>query len=88
MSFARLSEIIELSEEQKVPFWQVILQEDMRERNVTRDDSMQTMQSMLEAMQEADRTYNPELKSASGLAGGDGARLEQYRKKKNRLLGD
>ena len=88
MSFAKLSEIIELSEEQKVPFWQIILQENMRERNVTKDDSMQTMLSMLEAMQEADRTYNPELKSASGLAGGDGARLEQYRKKKNRLLGD
>ena len=88
MSFAKLSEIIELSEEQKVPFWQIVLQEDMRERNVTKEDSMQTMLSMLEAMQEADRTYNPELKSASGLAGGDGARLEQYRKKKNRLLGD
>ena len=44
MSFAKLSEIIELSEEQKVPFWQIVLQEDMRERNVTKEDSMQTMQ--------------------------------------------
>lgn len=88
MSFTKLSDIVEMSDEQKVPFWQVILQEDMRERNVTKEDSMKMMQSMLEAMQQADQTYNPKLKSASGLAGGDGAKLEQYRMSENRLIGD
>lgn len=88
MSFTRLSEIVEISDEKEIPFWQVILQEDMRERNVTKEDSMKMMQSMLEAMQQADQTYNPKLKSASGLAGGDGAKLEQYRMSENRLIGD
>lgn len=88
MSFTKLSDIVEMSDEQKVPFWQVILQEDMRERNVTKEDSMKMMQSMFEAMQQADQTYNPKLKSASGLAGGDGEKLEQYRMSENRLIGD
>ena len=88
MSFTKLSDIVEMSDEQKVPFWQVILQEDMRERNVTKEDSMKMMQSMFEAMQQADQTYNPKLKSASGLAGGDGAKLEQFRMNENRLIGD
>lgn len=88
MSYASLREIVEVSSEQKIPFWEVILQEDMRERNVTREESMKMMQSMYEAMQQADQNYNPKLKSASGLAGGDGAKLEQFRKNSNRLVGD
>lgn len=88
MSFAKLREIVEISDEQKIPFWQVILEEDMRERNVTKDESMKTMQSMFEAMQQADQSYNPKLKSASGLAGGDGGKLEKYRMSENRLIGD
>ena len=43
---------------------------------------------MYQAMQEADQSYSPELRSASGMAGGDGARLEQFRRQENRLIGD
>lgn len=88
MSFTKLSEIVDISNERNIPFWEVILQEDMRERNVTKEDSMNTMCSMFLAMQQADKTYNPDLRSASGLAGGDGAKLEMFRKNPNRLVGD
>ncbi|MCM1468309.1 MAG: L-serine ammonia-lyase, iron-sulfur-dependent, subunit alpha, partial [Alistipes sp.] len=33
-------------------------------------------------------SYNPGLRSVSGMAGGDGARLESYRQKGNSLAGD
>lgn len=88
MSLLKLSEIVELSNQRNIPFWQVVLQEDMRERNVTKSESMKTMQSMFEAMKEADESYNPHLKSLSGLAGGDGEKLEKFRMKENRLVGD
>lgn len=88
MSFTKLSEIVDISNERNIPFWEVILQEDMRERNVTKEDSMNTMCSMFLAMQQADKTYNPDLRSASGLAGGDGTKLEMFRKNPNRLVGD
>lgn len=88
MSFAKLSEIVELSKQQKTAFWEVVLQSDMKERNVTKEESMQMMGAMLDAMRQADKSYDPMLKSASGLAGGDGDKLEKYRRKENRLIGD
>ena len=39
-------------------------------------------------MKEADAAYDASLRSASGLVGGDGAKLEVFRQKKNRLIGD
>lgn len=88
MSFARLKEITDISNEEKIPFWEVVLRDDMKERNVSREASFQTMDGMLTAMEEADRSYSPELKSASGLAGGDGARLEAARHENSKLVGD
>lgn len=88
MSFARLKEITDISNEEKIPFWEVVLRDDMKERNVSREASFQTMDGMLTAMEEADRGYSPELKSASGLAGGDGAKLEAAHHENSKLVGD
>ena len=88
MSFARLKEITDISNEEKIPFWEVVIRDDMKERNVSREASFQTMDGMLTAMEEADRSYSPELKSASGLAGGDGAKLEAAHHENSRLVGD
>lgn len=88
MSFARLKEITDISNEEKIPFWEVVLRDDMKERNVSREASFQTMDGMLKAMEEADRGYSPELKSASGLAGGDGAKLEAAHHENSELVGD
>lgn len=88
MSFARLKEITDISNEEKIPFWEVVLRDDMKERNVSREASFQTMDGMLTAMEEADRSYSPELKSASGLAGGDGAKLEEAHHENSKLVGD
>ena len=88
MSFARLKEITDISNEEKIPFCEVVLRDDMKERNVSREASFQTMDGMLTAMEEADRSYSPELKSASGLAGGDGAKLEAAHHENSELVGD
>lgn len=88
MSFARLKEITDISNEEKIHFWEVVLRDDMKERNVSREASFQTMDGMLTAMEEADRSYSPELKSASGLAGGDGAKLEAAHHENSRLVGN
>lgn len=88
MSFARLKEITDISNEEKIPFWEVVLSDDMKERNVTREISLSTMDGMLTAMEEADRGYSPKLKSASGLAGGDGAKLEAARHENSEFVGD
>lgn len=88
MSFAKLTDIIKQSEERNVSFWEVVMLDDMKERNVSREESFNEMLVMLRAMRTADEEYDPNLRSASGLAGGDGEKLHQYRMKENRLIGD
>ena len=88
MGFSYLTEIDDIAKEQGIPFWRVIIEDDMKERNVSFEESFETMREMYQAMREADAAYDGSLRSVSGLAGGDGAKLEQFRKKKNRLIGD
>lgn len=87
MSFSKMSEIIEASQTKNLPLWKVILEDDVQERKVTEKESFSRMEKMLDAMLEADKKYDPNLRSQSGLSGGDGARLEAFRKKENRLIG-
>ena len=87
MSFSKMSEIIEVSQTKNLPLWKVILEDDVQERKVTEKESFSRMEKMLDAMLEADKKYDPNLRSQSGLSGGDGARLEAFRKKENRFIG-
>ena len=87
MSFSKMSEIIEASQSRNLPLWKVILDDDIQERKVTEKESFSRMKKMLDAMLEADKKYNPDLRSQSGLSGGDGAKLEVFRKNENRLIG-
>lgn len=88
MSFSTLKEVLEYSEAKKVPFWEAIILDDMRERGVTREESFETMRGMYQAMRMADEDYDADLRSASGMVGGDGAKLEAFSQKENRLVGD
>lgn len=88
MGFHKLQEIADWVQQKNLPFWKVVMQDDQQERNVSEEESFGMMRSMYQAMREADQSYSPELRSASGMAGGDGARLEQFRRQENRLIGD
>lgn len=88
MSFSKLQNVVEASEKEKKAFWKIIMEDDMKERNVTAEESFETMREMYKAMKQADIDYDPNLKSASGLVGGDGKKLELYRKNRNMLIGD
>ena len=88
MSFTTLKDILESAEAQKIPFWEAVLLDDVKERGVTKEESFETMRSMYQAMRLADIDYEEDLRSASGLAGGDGAKLARFRQKENRLVGD
>lgn len=88
MSFEKLHEIADCALERHIPFWKVILEDDCTERNVSAEESFETMRRMYRAMKEADEAYDAELRSASGMAGGDGAKLEQFRMQGSHLVGD
>lgn len=88
MNYSKLQTILELCEKENKEFWQIVVEDDMQERNVSFAESFETMRTMLHAMKEADDSYDGSLKSASKMAGGDGAKLEKYRLEGEHLLGD
>lgn len=87
MGFNKIEEILQIASKKNMPFWKVVIDDDMHERNVSFENSFDRMEKMFDAMIEADKSYTPELRSQSGLSGGDGEKLEKFRKQENRLIG-
>ena len=88
MAYTQLVQITARCAETGKAFWQVIQESDCQERDVSPAQSFADMQGMYRAMEQADAAYDPDLRSASGMAGGDGAKFSAYRMRENRLLGD
>lgn len=66
----------------------VILTSDCEERGVTRDESLKKMRELFAALRRAANRYNGSLHSASGMVGGDGAKMRAYVAAGNTLCGD
>ena len=87
MSYNSLEEIVRECQEKDLPFDEVILLDDMNERNVSREESIETMRGMWEAMKGAERNYDGSLQSSSGLVGGAGKTMRAYVESGNTLCG-
>ena len=68
--------------------YDVILEDDCLERGVTREESEKKMADLYAAMQHSAQNYTPTLRSASGMAGGDGAKMRSYVKAGKTICGD
>lgn len=78
MAFESMNDILAACEERTLSFWQVILEDDMNERNASREESLKQMRALWGAMLHAAEGYDGSLKSRSGLVGGDGAKMQEY----------
>lgn len=87
MSYNSLEEIVRECQEKDLPFDEIILLDDMNERNVSREESIETMRGMWEAMKGAERNYDGSLQSRSGLVGGTGKTMRAYVESGNTLCG-
>ena len=59
-----------------LPLWEAVQLEDCRDSGMDAADSWKKMQGLWAAMGQTQQDYDPHRRSQSGLAGGDGARLE------------
>ncbi len=87
MGYRSLAEIASYGQEKGLSFWEIIVMGDMRERDVTMQESMEKMTAMYEEMQKADAGYEGKLRSSSRLVGGDGEKVEKYFLKGESLCG-
>ena len=88
MALESMQEIFDKIEKTNKPFWRVVLDTDMEEREVTEAASMERMRFTWQAMLESVESYQGERRSVSGLVGGDGARMRDYAVKEKPLSGD
>ena len=66
----------------------VILDSDCTDRGVSREASLEKMHALYAAIRRAQEGYDPALRSASGMVGGDGAKMREYVQKGKTICGD
>ncbi|MDD3415756.1 MAG: L-serine ammonia-lyase, iron-sulfur-dependent, subunit alpha [Lachnospiraceae bacterium] len=88
MAFKSLADLLEVCNQKNQDFKTVVLENDCKETGMTREDSIKQMTALFDAMLFAHATYNGKLRSTSGLAGGDGQKLENYMKEGTPLSGE
>ena len=86
--FGSIKEILDKCESDGREFWRVILEDDMSDRNVDENESAQKMRELWDAMYQTAKGYDGSIKSASGLSGGDGKKMEEYIKTHECLCGE
>lgn len=76
--FYSVSELLSECKRQNVPLWLLTERESAKERGISAQQCRAMMARRLQAMREADKSYDCNQRSVSGLSGGDGAKMERY----------
>lgn len=88
MALDSMKEIFERSARENIPFWEIVLQYDMEERQVSSQASMAKMLSTWQAIQDAADSYTGTQRSVSGLVGGDGLKMRLYARRGESIGGE
>ena len=86
--YSSLEKIIRRADEQNIPFWKAVQKHDCREEGRTEEESFQKMKEMYLAMKESDFEYDPDLKSSSGLVGGEAYKIHVRRANGEMIVGE
>ena len=86
--FRSLEEIIQKCDKENKEFWEIVLEDDIQERQTDSANSYARMTETWDAMLLAVVNYDKKLKSSSGLIGGDGDKMEQYLRQNESLCGE
>lgn len=78
MAFQSVAGMLNTAVQKGLPLWETILEDDREERNSSREASICQMGTLWEAMCSAQKDYSAGAHSASGLVGGDGAKMRAF----------
>ncbi len=87
IDFTSIHQMLEDSRQADLPLWKNIQLSDCHRQDITPEVSWTRMAAMLEAMTQADESYQEGDRSHSGLVGGDGGRMAAYGQGGNTLCG-
>ena len=87
MALDSMQEIFDKIQAGRKPFWQVVRDTDVEERQVTAEASFEKMHATWRAMVESVDTYRADRRSVSGLVGGDAQKMWDYAAEQETLCG-
>lgn len=88
MAFESMEEWIKCCKEKDISVAEAVIQEDIRDRGVTREETWKQMNDMWSAMRRSEQEYDRSLHSHSGLVGGAAGQMEDYIKTGSTLCGN
>lgn len=89
MTYESIQELIEQAQSQNITIGELILKDQAETMEISEDEVLERMDSELKVMEESAQTgMCKDIKSTSGLTGGDAYRLDAYNKSKGALAGD
>lgn len=86
MAIESLCALMEAGENQDL--CDIIIHSDCVDRGVTKEASFEKMRALYAAIRHARAGYDPALRSASGMVGGDGAKMRAYVQSGKTICGD
>jgi len=86
--YESISAIIEDEKKTSLPFWKLIQRDDCTERDVSEEESFESMKKMYLTMKDCVKNYDPTLHSNSSLVGGEAVLLRKYIESGKLLSGD
>lgn len=86
--YESLKQICIAEETKGIPFWKLVQMEECKELQKTQEASAQEMLEIYQAMRASYVNYEDGLHSASGLVGGEGAKIYNRRMENQLLCGD
>ena len=78
MAFESMEEWLRSSADKNISTAEAVIQEDMSDRGVSREETWAQMSRMWEAMRSSEQDYDRTLRSHSGLVGGAAGQMEDY----------
>ncbi|WP_082234207.1 L-serine ammonia-lyase, iron-sulfur-dependent, subunit alpha [Halobacillus massiliensis] len=85
--FKNVAELIGIAEKENIPISEVMIQQEMETKQVTREQIFTQMERNLVVMEKAVEDGLKGVKSHSGLTGGDAVLIQEYMKNHNPLSG-
>lgn len=86
MAIESLQALVTASENRDI--CDVIIESDCVDRGVTQAESLEKMRGLYAAIRRAQRGYDPKLRSASGMVGGEGEKMRAYVQRGKTICGD
>lgn len=87
--FNKGKELLTLCKEQNKKIWEIVIEKEMKDNDMSYDEIMENMKFVLDTMiNSANSGLNKEIISVSKLTGGAAKKLEDYKNKNNTISGN